>query len=54
MTQVLDREVDASRGNVNALADQLLEMTDQFEATLAWMHDEPGLMSQSYEIKLAN
>lgn len=54
VTVVLDREVDASRGDVIALADQPLEMTDQFEGTLVWMHDEPGLMGRTYELKLAN
>ncbi|MBO9679027.1 MAG: sulfate adenylyltransferase subunit CysN [Acidovorax sp.] len=54
VTLVLDREVDASRGDVIALADQPLEMTDQFEATLVWMHDEPGLMGRVYDLKLAH
>lgn len=54
VTLVLDREVDASRGDIIALADQPLEMTDQFEATLVWMHDEPGLVGRAYELKLAN
>lgn len=54
VTLVLDREVDASRGEVIALADQPLEMTDQFEAALVWMHDEPGHMGRAYELKLAN
>lgn len=51
---VLDREIDASRGDVIALAEQPLEMTDQFEAALVWMHDEPGHVSRTYELKLAN
>ena len=54
ITLVLDREVDASRGDVIAPADQPLEMTDQFEATLVWLHDEPGHMGRAYELKLAN
>lgn len=54
VTLVLDREVDASRGDVIALVDQPLEMTDQFEATLVWMHDEPGHMGRAYDLKLAN
>jgi bifunctional enzyme CysN/CysC len=54
VTLVLDREVDASRGDVIALADQPLEVTDQFEATLVWMHDEPGQVGRAYELKLAN
>ena len=29
-------------------------MTDQFESTLVWMHDEPGYMGWAYELKLAN
>ncbi len=54
ITLVLDREVDSSRGDILARAEQPLEMTDQFEATLVWMHDEPGLIGRSYEIKLVN
>lgn len=54
ITLVLDREVDSSRGDILARAEQPLEMTDQFEATLVWMHDEPGLIGRAYEIKLAN
>ena len=54
VTLVLDREVDASRGDIIALAYQPLEMTDQFEATLVWMHDEPGHMGRAYELKLGN
>jgi len=54
VTLTLDREVDASRGDVFALADQPLNMTDQFEATLVWMHNEPGLSGRAYDLKLAN
>ncbi len=54
VTFVLDREVDASRGDVIALADEPLEMTDQFEATLVWMYGERGHMGRSYELKLAS
>lgn len=54
ITLMLDREVDASRGDIISLADQPAEMTDQFEATLVWMHDEPGHMGRTYELKLAN
>ncbi len=54
ITLVLDREVDASRGDVMTMADQPLEMTDQFEASLVWMQDEPGHMGRAYELKLAN
>lgn len=54
MTLVLDREVDASRGDIISLAHEPLEMTDQFEATLVWMHEQDGLIGRSYDLKLAN
>ena len=53
-TLVLDREVDASRSDVISLADQPLEMTDQFEAELVWLHNEPGHKGRNYDLKLAN
>jgi bifunctional enzyme CysN/CysC len=49
----LDREMDSSRGDVLTQADRPLQMTDQFEATLIWMHEEPGLTGRSYELKLS-
>ena len=54
ITLVLDREVDASRGDIISLAAQPLDMTDQFEATLVWMHEQPGLIGRAYELKLSN
>jgi bifunctional enzyme CysN/CysC len=54
VTLVLDRDIDVSRGDVLSGADAPLQMTDQFEATLIWMHDERGLIGRSYEIKLAS
>lgn len=53
VTLKLDREIDASRGDVISLARLPLEMTDQFEATLVWMHPEAGLVGRSYELKMA-
>jgi bifunctional enzyme CysN/CysC len=54
ITLVLDKEVDASRGDIFSAATAPLDMTDQFEATLVWMHEEPGLIGRQYDIKLAN
>ncbi|MBL8399128.1 MAG: 50S ribosome-binding GTPase, partial [Candidatus Accumulibacter sp.] len=54
VTLVLNPAVDAARGDVIALAEQPLEMTDQFEASLIWMDEEPGLTGRTYELKLAN
>ncbi|ERO63485.1 adenylyl-sulfate kinase [Pseudomonas piscis] len=53
VTLVLDQDVKASRGDVLALADQPLPMSDQFEATLVWMVDDAGLIGRTYELKLA-
>lgn len=54
ITLKLDRALDAGHGDVIALAEQPLEMTDQFEANLIWLHDDPGLVGRTYELKLAN
>jgi len=54
VTLVLDRDIDASRGDVLTAADAPLEMTDQFEATLVWMHETPGLTGRSYDLKLSH
>lgn len=54
ITVVLDRELDASRGDILARADAPLEMTDQFAATVIWMHEDQGMVGRSYELKLAN
>jgi bifunctional enzyme CysN/CysC len=53
VTLTLSKEIDASRGDVLSLNQQPLEMTDQFEATLVWMHEDAGLVGRSYDIKLA-
>ena len=54
ITVVLDKELDASRGDILARADTPLEMTDQFAATVIWMHEDAGMVGRSYELKLAN
>ena len=53
VTLTLDKEIDASRGDIISLSQRPLETTDQFEATLVWMHEEAGLIGRSYDIKLA-
>ncbi len=53
VTLVLDKEIDASRGDVISQAAQPLQMTDQFEASLVWLNEESGLIGRSYDIKLA-
>ena len=54
VTLCLDREIDASRGDVMSLSQSPLEMTDQFEATMVWMHQDQGLVGRNYDLKLAS
>lgn len=53
ITITLDREIDASRGDVISSAKSPLQMTDQFEAAIVWMYLDEGLTGRSYELKLA-
>ena len=45
-------EIDCSRGNVIAVADNPPQAADQFEATLVWMNDEAMHVGRSYWLKL--
>ncbi len=45
-------EIDCSRGDVIAPADQPPETADQFEATIVWMADEPMLPGRPYWLKI--
>jgi bifunctional enzyme CysN/CysC len=51
-TLVLANNVDVSRGDVLAAADAPLEVADQFEATIVWMHERPLLQGRSYRMKI--
>ena len=46
--------LEAQRGDILARADQPLETSDQFEATIVWMSDNHGLAGRTYELRLAN
>ena len=52
ITLRFDTEIDASRGDVLSTAQQPLQTTDQFEAKLIWLIDEPGLVGRNYDLKL--
>ncbi|MBZ1351023.1 sulfate adenylyltransferase subunit CysN [Alcaligenaceae bacterium LF4-65] len=54
ITLCLDREIDASQGDVLSLASIPLEMTDQFEATIVWMHQDHGMPGRNYDLKLSS
>ncbi|MFN4221510.1 MAG: sulfate adenylyltransferase subunit CysN, partial [Novosphingobium meiothermophilum] len=53
VTLCLAAEVDCSRGDVIALADNPPQAADQFEATLVWLNDEAMLPGRAYWLKLA-
>jgi bifunctional enzyme CysN/CysC len=45
-------EIDCSRGNVIATADNPPEVSDQFETTIVWMDDDALHVGRSYWLKL--
>jgi bifunctional enzyme CysN/CysC len=51
VTLTLADEIDVSRGDVLAAADDRPEVSDQFAAHLIWMSDEPLIPSRVYMIK---
>lgn len=52
VTLTLSDEIDCSRGDVLAAADDPPEVADQFEASIVWMAEEPLLPGRSYWLKL--
>lgn len=54
VTLVLDREIDISRGDVLTHADQTPEFSNQFQAELVWMADEPAYPGRSYLLKIGS
>ena len=52
ITLCLADEIDCSRGQVIAAADNPPETADQFEATIVWMDDEALIPGRAYWLKL--
>ena len=52
VTITLDDEIDCSRGDVLAAADNPPEVADQFESTIVWMDEEPMVVGRAYWMKL--
>ncbi|WOK36360.1 sulfate adenylyltransferase subunit CysN [Sphingomonas sp. C3-2] len=52
VTVTLADEIDCSRGDVIATADNPPQSADQFEATIVWMSDEEMLPGRGYWLKL--
>lgn len=52
VTLTLDREVDASRGDMLVAAQAPCEVSDQFEVELVWMNQEQGYIGRSYGLQI--
>jgi bifunctional enzyme CysN/CysC len=52
VTLCFDTEIDCSRGDVIALADNPPETADQFETTIVWMSDDALIPGRAYWLKL--
>ncbi|HWJ87257.1 MAG TPA: sulfate adenylyltransferase subunit CysN [Pelagibacterium sp.] len=52
VTLVLDRDIDVSRGDVLAHGGQTPDHSNQFQADLVWMADEPAYPGRSYLLKI--
>ena len=52
VTLTLDREIDLSRGDLIVSANNPCEVSDQFEAELVWMDNEPGYIGRRYAMQL--
>lgn len=52
VTICLADEIDCSRGSVIAAADDPPEVSDQFEASVVWLDEEPLLPGRAYWLKL--
>ena len=52
VTVVTETDVDIGRGDLIVAADSMLEVADQFEATLVWVDDVPLLPGRQYDLKL--
>ena len=48
----LEHEIDVSRGDMLVSADSPASLTDQFQATLIWMYEEPMFPGRPYLMKI--
>ena len=53
VTLTMEDEIDISRGDLLVHADNVPPVTDQFDAMLVWMAEEPMLPGKKYDIKRA-
>jgi len=53
VTLTLEDEIDCSRSDVIAIADDPPQVADQFEASIVWLNDEALIPGRGYWLKLA-
>ncbi|MBD1597415.1 sulfate adenylyltransferase subunit CysN [Pseudomonas typographi] len=53
VTLTMEDEIDISRGDLLVHADNVPQVTDQFEAMMVWMAEEPMRPGKKYDIKRA-
>jgi bifunctional enzyme CysN/CysC len=54
VTLVLDREVDISRGDVLSRPGETPDFSNQFQARVIWMNEEPAFPGRSYLLKIGS
>ncbi len=54
ITLTFKDEIDCSRGNVISSANSPLEVSDQFEATIIWMHEDALVPGRAYHFKIGS
>ena len=54
VTITLDKEIDASRGDMIVSAKDPCEVSDQFEVELVWMDDGQGFIGRSYGLQIGS
>ncbi len=52
VTLTLDKEIDASRGDMIVSAKDPCEVSDQFEVELVWMADDQGYLGRTYGMQI--
>ena len=54
VTLTLSDEVDCSRGQIITAAKSPLEVADQFETVMIWMHEDAMIPGRAYDLKIGN
>ena len=54
ITLTFKDEVDCSRGNIISSAKSPLEISDQFDATIIWMHENALVPGRAYNLKIGS